>query len=311
MNKVAYVFPGQGSQYVGMGYEFYQNFNSAKKIFDEADEILGYYLTKLCFEGPIEKLSQTQYSQVAILTTSIACLYVLKESLPLTSYLLLPTYMAGHSLGEYSALVAAKGIEFKEAVRIVQKRAEFMQEEAEKIPTGMIAVIGLERVEIERICKEEAVEIANINCPGQIVISGFKEYLQKAAQKALSLGAKKTIPLPVNGAFHSSFMKPAEEKLSNVLNNAKIENLDIPVIANVTAKPVVSSNEIKESLAKQVSKSVLWEDSIRFMIKEGINTFIEIGPGRILKGLIRRIEPNVTIKNIENIKSLEEMEEND
>ncbi|MEW6096696.1 MAG: ACP S-malonyltransferase [bacterium] len=298
LQKIAYVFPGQGAQYVGMGYEFYQNFESSKKIFDTSDEILGYSLTKLCFEGPIERLSQTQYAQVAILTTSIACLQPLKENL-------LPAdYMAGHSLGEYSALVAAEGIEFKEALRIVQQRANFMQEEAEKIPAGMIAVLGLDRVEVEKICKEESVEIANINCPGQIVISGFKEYLDKAAQKAINRGAKKTIPLSVNGAFHSSFMKPAELKLANVLNSAKIKNLHIPVIANVSAKPVVSSDEIKQSLIKQISNSVLWEDSIRFMIEEGINTFIEIGPGKVLKGLIKRIDSSVEVKNIENIESL-------
>lgn len=303
MKKIAYVFPGQGSQYIGMGYEFYQNFASAKKIFDKANEILGYSLTKLCFEGPIEKLSQTQYCQTAILTTSIACLEVLKEIVPS----LIPTYTAGHSLGEYSALVSAGGVEFEEAVNIVQQRARFMQEEAEKNLGGMMAILGLEKVTLERICKEESVEIANINCLGQIVISGIKEYLEKAAQKALALGAKKTIPLAVNGAFHSSFMKPAQEKLARVLENARIKNLQIPVITNVDAEPVVNSDEIKQSLTRQISHSVLWEDSIRFMIREGVNTFIEIGPGKVLKGLMRRIEPSVEIKNIENMDSLKEL----
>lgn len=305
MQKIAYVFPGQGTQYISMGYEFYQNFESAKKIFEEANEVLGYSLTKLCFEGPLEKLSQTQYSQVAILTASIACLHVLKETLLTTHYSLLPIYMAGHSLGEYSALVAADGIEFKEALRIVQQRAKFMQEAAEKNHGGMVAILGLERIEVEKICKEESIEIANINCPGQIVISGTKEYLEKAVQKALTSGAKKTIPLAVSGAFHSSLMIPAQEKLANVLNNAKIKNLQRPVIANVTAKPVLNSDEIKQSLTRQISNSVLWEDSIKFMIKEGIKTFIEIGPGRVLKGLIRRIDSNVEVKNIEKMNDLE------
>ncbi|MEW6619936.1 MAG: ACP S-malonyltransferase [bacterium] len=304
MKKIAYVFPGQGSQYVGMGYEFYQNFKSAKEIFDQADAVLGYPQTKLCFEGVIEKLSQTQYSQPAILTTTIACLQVLKEILLPTAYCQLPVYLAGHSLGEYSALAAAGGIEFKEAVCIVQKRAQFMQEQAEKHPTGMIAVLGLERTEVERICLEESVEIANINCPGQIVISGMKDYLEKAAQKAVSAGAKKAIPLAVNGAFHSSYMLPAQEKLARALSAVEIRTPQIPIIANVTAKPVIEPNEIRVSLTKQIACTVLWEDSVRFMINEGINTFIEIGPGRVLKGLIRRIDSAVEVKNVENMDSL-------
>lgn len=307
MEKTAYVFPGQGTQYIGMGYDFYQNFESAKKIYNDADEVLGYSLTKLCFEGPIEKLSQTQYAQPAILTTSIACLEVLREnSLPPASCLL-PTYLAGHSLGEYSALVAAGGLEFKEAVRIVRQRAQFMQEEAEKHPTGMMAILGLERSEVERICREESVEVANINCPGQIVISGMKGCLEKAAQKVIEAGAKRAIPLAVNGAFHSSYMLPAQEKLAVVLSAAEIRNLQIPVIANVTARPVTNPEEIRESLTKQISGSVLWEDSVRWMIKEGITTFIEIGPGKVLKGLIRKIDPVVEVRNIENMESLNEM----
>lgn len=303
MKKVAYVFPGQGSQYIGMGHNFYQNFNSAKQIFDTADEILGYSLTKLCFEGQIEKLSQTQYSQPAILTTSIAALAVVKEELPS----LLPTYVAGHSLGEYTALVAANAVEFTEAIRIVQKRAEFMQQEAEKIPTGMVAILGLERATLEKICKAESVEIANINCPGQIVISGMKEYLEKASKNALALNAKKVITLPVSGAFHSSFMKPAQQKLALVLENANIKNAKLPVIANVSATPITTSEEIKLALINQITSPVLWEDSIRFMIKEGVNTFIEIGPAKVLRGLIRRIDAKVEIKNIENMDSLKEV----
>ncbi|MDI6734588.1 MAG: ACP S-malonyltransferase [bacterium] len=306
MQKIAYVFPGQGSQSVGMGYDFYQNFEPAKRIFDEADKVLGYPLTRLCFEGPIEKLSQTQYSQPAILTTSIACLEVLKENLLPTTYYLLPTYLAGHSLGEYSALVAAGGIEFKEAVHIVHQRALFMQEEAEKYPAGMTAILGLERAEVERICREESVEVANINCPGQIVISGLKECLEKAGQKAVAAGAKRAISLAVNGAFHSSYMLPAQEKLARVLSEAEIKNLQIPVIANITAKPITNPDEIRESLTKQISGSVLWEDSVRFMIKQGVTTFIEIGPEKVLKGLIRRIASNISVKNIENMVSLKE-----
>jgi len=304
MQKIAYIFPGQGAQYVSMGNEFYENFKSAKEIFHTADKLLGYSLTNLCFEGPIEKLSQTQYAQVAILTTSMVCWQVLKEIFPSLS----PTYLAGHSLGEYSAIVAGGGMEFKEGVTIVQQRAQFMQEEAEKNPGGMMAILGLERVTLERICKEEFVEIANINCPGQIVISGMKEYLAKATQKALEAGAKKAIPLAINGAFHSSFMKPAGEKLAKVLQKAEIKNLQIPLIANVTAKPVLTADEIKQSLINQISQSVLWEESIKLMIKEGINTFIEIGPGRVLKGLIRRIDANVEVKNIEKMTDVETSE---
>lgn len=306
--KIAYVFPGQGSQYVGMGYAFYQNFKSAKKIFEQADEILNYSLTELCFEGPLDKLSQTQYCQIAILTTSIACLEVLKEVLLATSSSFCPIYMAGHSLGEYSALVAAGGVEFEEAVKIVQQRAHFMQEQANKNPGGMLAILGLAPVEVERICQETGVEMANLNCPGQIVISGDKRYLEKASQKALETGAKKIIPLAVSGPFHSSLMKPAEEKLKKVLEKTKIKDTSIPIIANVSARPVMRVDEIKQSLTSQMSHSVLWEESIIFMIKKGINTFIEIGPGKVLKGLIRRISPEVEVKNIENMADLEKIE---
>lgn len=302
--KIAYLFPGQGSQYVGMGSEFYQHFKSAKKIFDQTDEILDYSLTELCFEGPLDKLSQTQYCQIAILTTTIACLEVLKEVLLPTSFSLPPIYMAGHSLGEYSALVAAGGVEFEEAVNIVQQRAHFMQEQADKKPGGMVAILGLSPVQLERICQEEGVEMANLNCPGQIVISGDKRYLEKASQKALELGAKKTIPLTISGPFHSSLMKPAGEKLKDVLEKAKIKDTLIPIIANVSAKPVIRADEIKQALTSQISQSVLWEESMRLMIKEGINTFIEIGPGRVLKGLMRRISPEVEVKNIEKMADL-------
>jgi [acyl-carrier-protein] S-malonyltransferase len=303
LQKIAYVFPGQGSQYVGMGYEFYQNFNAAKKIFDTADEVLGYSLTELCFEGPFEKLSQTQYSQPAILTTSIACLEVLRENLPTIH----PIYVAGHSLGEYSALVSAQGIEFKEAVKLVQQRANFMQEATEENLGGMLAILGLTKIEIEVICSRiPDVEIANINCPGQIVISGLKAVLEKASKKALDSGARKVVQLPVSGAFHSRFMDPAREKLSNVLNTAKIKKAQIPVIANVCARPVVTPDEIRRTLTNQITHTVLWEDSIRFMIEEEIDTFIEIGPGNVLKGLIRRIDPSVEVKNIENMDSLKE-----
>lgn len=295
MEKLAFLFAGQGAQYIGMGKDLYGTFPESKAIFDQADEILGFSLSKLCFAGPLEELTQTQNCQPAIFTVSIAAFKALAiYRLPFTV-----TYAAGLSLGEYSALVATQALSFEDAVYLVRKRGEFMQEQAVKNPGKMLSIIGLDKAIVKQICLETGTQIANINCPGQIVISGGLKASQEAEIKAKECGAKSVMVLEVSGAFHSSLMKEASLKLAKELDRIEINTPRISVVSNVTAKPVNSALEIKDNLIKQVSSSVLWEDSMRFMLAEGITKFFEFGPGKILKGLLRRIEPKSEVINIE------------
>jgi [acyl-carrier-protein] S-malonyltransferase len=294
---VAYLFAGQGAQFVGMGKDLYESFPQAKAIFDKADGVLGFSLSKLCFEGPQEELTQTQNCQAAILTMSIAAWEVFKSQV--ASRKSQVAYAAGLSLGEYSALVAAEALSFKDAVYLVRRRGEFMEEEALKKPGKMLSVIGLDLSTIKQICSQANTEIANMNCPGQIVISGGVKEIEEAQGLAKGRGAKMAMLLEVSGAFHSSFMKEAGLKLAKELEKIKISTPQYPVVSNVTAKPVNSADEIKDNLIKQVSSSVLWEDSIKFIISKGIMNFIEFGPGKVLKGLMRRIDANAQVINIE------------
>ena len=295
---VAYLFAGQGAQSVGMGKDLYESFPQAKVIFDKADGVLGFSLSKLCFEGPQEELTQTQNCQPAILTLSIAAFEAFK--LRITNYELQVTkFMAGLSLGEYSALVAAEALSFKDAVYLVRRRGEFMEEEARKIPGKMLSVIGLDLSTIKQICSQANTEIANMNCPGQIVISGGVKEIEEAQGLAKGRGAKMAMLLEVSGAFHSSFMKEAGLKLAKELEKIKISTPKHHIVSNVTAKPVNSADEIKDNLIKQVSSSVLWEDSMKLLLSKGVSNFIEFGPGKVLKGLMRRIDANAQVINIE------------
>lgn len=304
--KIAFLFPGQGSQYVGMGLEFYQQFDTANDIFTQADEVLGYEISNLCFDGPLEKLSLTQHSQVSILTTTIACLQVLQQTNGVV-----PAYVAGHSLGEYSALVAAGALSFQSALKLVRQRAEFMQYQATQTPGGMAAILGLSIEDTNSLCQEivfetkEILQPANFNSPGQVVISGQENSLNIACKLAIDKGAKRAIRLAVSGAFHSGLMLLAGERLAFVLEETDIKPPNIPVISNVTALPITDPHSIKEGLIKQISSPVLWQQSIEWLCEKGITTFIEIGPGKVLSGLIRRINPSVQIKNIQDINSLE------
>ncbi|MFH1198856.1 MAG: ACP S-malonyltransferase [Candidatus Omnitrophota bacterium] len=300
---VAYLFAGQGSQYIGMGKDLYESFPKAQAIFDKADRVLGFSLTKLCFEGPENELKKTQNCQPAILTMSIAALEAFKS----TVYGLQSTvsYVAGLSLGEYSALVASRAISFEDAVYLVRCRGEFMEEEALKNPGRMLSIIGLDLDNVQKICRETKTEIANINCPGQTVISGGPKDIDEAKIKAQKLGAKMAVILEVSGAFHSSFMQGATVKLAQELEKIKINFPKVPVICNVTAKPAASALEIKENLIKQVASSVLWEDSMKFAIAQGITNFMEFGPGKVLRGLLRRIDSNVKTINIEKKEDIE------
>lgn len=287
---VAFLFAGQGAQYVGMGKDLYESFPEAKAVFDKADGVLGFSLSELCFAGPQPELTKTVNCQPAILTMSVAAWEAFKPK---------ANYAAGLSLGEYSALVATGALSFEDAVYLVRRRGEFMEEEAHKKAGKMLSVIGLDSAAIKEVCSKAHTEIANLNCPGQIVISGGVKEIQDAQGLVKERGAKMAIPLEVGGAFHSSFMREAGLKLAKELEKVKINTPQYPVVSNVTAKPVNSADEIKDNLIKQVSSSVLWEDSMKFILSKNVNTFFEFGPGKVLKGLMRRIEPNAQVINIE------------
>lgn len=304
VDKVCYIFPGQGSQYVGMGKKLYDNSPEAKAIFDQAEKNLpGLDLKKLCFEGPIEELTQTANSQVAILTTSIAALQTLC-SMPYA-----PCCCAGLSLGEYSALVASGVLEFSDAIRLVRRRGELMEQAALNNPGTMASILGISIGDLEEICKETGAEIANLNCPGQIVVSGKKESVQKAMALAEQKGAKKAIILNVSGPFHSSFMKEAAGKFKKELGKTKFSNPKVPIVSNVTADYENRVDGIKENLVKQLYSPVRWEESILKISQEGCNTFFEIGPGKVLKGLLRRINHDLAVYNIETLEDIKKIQE--
>jgi len=307
---VALIFPGQGAQYVGMGKDLSETFRESKAVFDRADEILGFSLTKLCFEGPIEELTKTINCQPTILTASIAALEVFKTAFssqlsagqkavvePAITQAAIG-YTAGLSLGEYSALVASGVLSFEDGLRLVRKRAELMEETAKKHPGKMSAILGLGRKELEEICRNTSCEIANLNCPAQVVISGKAEAVDKAKEEALSKGAKRALDLEVSGAFHSSLMQEAAAGFAGFLKNFNLGPGSIPIISNVTARPQQNKEEITQNLIKQIYSPVLWEDSIKFMAAQGVKTFYEIGPGNVLKGLIRKINPELNVVNM-------------
>ncbi len=303
-SKVAFIFPGQGTQWVGMGQDLYQTFPSARQVFEEADESLGFDLSRLCFEGPEEKLRQTVYAQPAILTMSLACLEAARE-MGLEPCLGKPAYVAGHSLGEYTSLVAAGVLDLPEAVSLVRERGKLMQKASQQEKGGMIAILGLDLEAVVEVCEWSGTEIANVNCPGQVVISGTAEALAEARELAQERGARRVVTLDVCGPFHSSVMRRALQALGRIISSLRFHHPKVPIVANASARPLTRSQAVKKELRVQLCCPVRWQESVNFMVDRGVDTFVELGPGKVLSGMIERTAPQVQTINIGDLPSLE------
>lgn len=302
MGKIAFLFPGQASQYPGMGKELAEKYPAARGVFDEADKALGFSISQMCFAGSEDDLKQTANTQPAILTCSVAVHRVLADKG------VQPDFVAGHSLGEYSALVAAGALKFSDAVRLVRKRGQYMQEAVPAGQGAMAAIMGLSPAVVTDVCKRaadsEVCSPANLNSPEQTVISGHAGAVKRAVEIASQLGAKRAVMLAVSAPFHCALMMPAQERLEKDLRQAQFGPLQVPLVTNVDADTENSGEEARDALIRQVTMPVRWEESIRVLIDEGVNTFVEVGPGRVLVGLLRQIERSVTALNVEDEKSL-------
>lgn len=300
---MAFVFPGQGSQVVGMGQDLFHSSDAARRTFQEADDVLGFALSRLCFDGPEDDLRQTVNTQPAIMVTSVACYRALQEALGSSS--LSPSYLAGHSLGEHSALVAAGAMSLADAVRLVRIRGRLMQEAGIATPSGMAAVMGVDEDKLEVICQLCGVQIGNINSPGQITISGTQRELAEAMRHLKAAGVRRVVPLNVSGAFHSEVMRPAAEGLFRALGEVIIRDAATPILANVSAQPISTADEIQAELVEQLCSPVRWQESVQNMLDCGVNHFVEIGPGQILSGLVKRCCQEAMTDSIADSASLE------
>lgn len=306
--RTGIVFPGQGSQYVGMGKSLIGNYPVAKQTFEEADEKLGFSLSRICLEGPEEDLRMTYHTQPALLTTSIAAFRVLADKVDIN-----PVIAAGHSLGEYAALVAVNAMTFGEAVGVVYRRGRLMDEAVPAGQGAMAAVLGMSEADLAAVCKQvteqtgEIVELANINCNGQIAISGTTAGVANACDTAKSVGAKRTILLNVSGPFHSSLMKPAATKFGRVLDDAVISSTSIPVASNIDGQPRTHANHLREALKRQLYSPVRWIDDIETMKSAGIDVILELGPGKVLSGLIRKIDKGIPTNHVEDESTLQDV----
>ena len=301
--KTAFVFPGQGSQKVGMLKDLYEAYPIVRERFAQADEALGYSISQLCFEGPDTELVKTANTQPAILTASVACYEILKEKG------FTPDIVGGHSLGEYSALVAAGVLDFKDAVYVVHKRGEYMQEAVPLGEGAMAAILALPREEVVRICGEVndtvgSVQAVNFNCPGQIVIAGATKAVEVAAEKMKEAGAKRAVMLPVSAPFHSRLMEPAAKRLQEELDKIEVKDAQIPVVANITGEILKDGATIKEALVTQAAAPVLWEDCVATMVDFGVTRFVEVGPGKVLTGFTKKINKAMELTNVEDEASL-------
>ena len=300
-NKIAFVFPGQGSQSVGMGKDLFLNSIAAREVFEEVDQTLNKKLSDIIFNGPQDELTKTENTQPAILATSIATWRAMEEA---SGVIQIPQVTAGHSLGEYASLAVSGVLNINDTFKLVFERARLMEMACEQVPGGMAALIGLDEITAEEICIESGVELSTINTSEQIIIAGEKQNLIHAIDIASSRGAKKAILLQVGGAFHSKLMGPAQEGLNKIIDSLEFNNPVIPLIGNVTAEPLVTAEEVKSELKMQLTSCVQWNNSVKNMIGDGISSFIEIGNGKILSGMIKRINRDAKITNISNFDSV-------
>jgi [acyl-carrier-protein] S-malonyltransferase len=297
MRSIALIFPGQGAQKVGMGQELYNTVPAARAVFEKANQVLGEDISRIVFEGPEDKLMSTAYCQPAIFTMSMAALEAFRASDKSRNVSV--KFTAGLSLGEYGAMCAAGVISFADTLKLIQKRGAFMEEAVRANPGKMAAIIGFDKDKLVAICQTAGCEVANFNAPDQIVITGKIDAVTKACQLVTEAGGKKVIPLDVSGAFHSSLMRPAAEKFAEALKGFELKSTDVKVISNVTGAPQLSADEIRQNLPKQIYSSVKWVDSVTFLSAQGITDLVEIGPGRVLKGLIRKIDPALNVHNVQ------------
>jgi [acyl-carrier-protein] S-malonyltransferase len=303
MGGLAYVFPGQGAQYVGMGVELATDFPRARALFERASAVLGLDLLELCSQGPEEVLQRTENTQPALLVTSLACLEAVRGQVPS------PQVAAGLSLGEYTALVCAGSLDFEEAVWLVRQRGQFMQEATQGRDTAMAAVLGLAWEQVERVCRQASelgvCEASNYNAPDQVVVGGDRPAVEEAVRLAKAAGARRAVLLAVSAPFHTSLMRPAAERLAAALEQVRVRDAALPVVSNVTARPVHKAEEIRRLLVEQVYTPVRWMQSVQGMAADGVDTFVELGPGTVLTGLVRRCAPGVTAVHVENRASLQ------